>query len=511
MVGRLLVQNDGTHSGDDNLPPPSTIAAQLVKNHAEHARGSRQTDDAATFGQLLQEILSRTAAPETDVEVNHKLIQVVVEAGLDTLFQDNPFAQWEVLLPQAADSLAVVESTVRRQSKVLFYEESHQTQAQRQPHLLIWLLPKIFSLSSHPKCDELQGALSSLLRCMVESLSKNLTQWQASHALLDAFRDCVTDLMSTLERHLLVQQPTTIGTMLPPGRSLTFLWSEAQDAVALPSGCQMHVKDAVSGFKIVLLLLSTTIELSNADKPVLRLEAVSNVMLGWVLDVIPCLIEMLLKHRQYFEKCQKFGVLSTKVVRLYGRAVLQLRLLQTKTLDTSPYATARFSKSCANYIFASCNYPLSTEVQHAIGTEIQDIFDMSSKHDEAMVQNFLLPAFRAFASDETRFQACQETLLVPMRSWLLKIPDNHTNGTVAVPDQQGDTTMTDSTAQGPLRSDNRRASVDEQPRKLRNVLKQHVRVEHVEEELYTHLKGQLVGLLTRGNGHDIMGLSLVAA
>lgn len=511
MVGRLIAPNARVHSGDDNLPPPSTIAAQLVKNHAEHARGSRPTDDAATFGQLLQEILSKTAAPETDVEVNHKLIQVVIEAGLDVLFQDNPFAQWEVLLPQAVDSLAVVESTIKRQPKVIFFEESRSTQDQWQPHLLIWLLPKIFSLSSHPKGDDLQGPLCSLLRCMVESLSKSLSLWQSSHTLLDAFRDCVTDLMSALDKHLFVQRPTTVGVMLPPGRTLASLWSAAQNAVALPSGCQMHIKDATSGFKVVLLLLSSTMEILKADRPVLRLEAVSSVLLGWVLDVIPCLVQMLLKHRQYFEKYQQFEKLSTRVMRLYGHAISQLRLLQAKTHDTAPYATIRFSQSCADYILASCKQPLPTEVQHEIGTAIQSIFNVSSKHDEAMVENVLLPAFRAFASEETRIQACQETLLITMRSWLLKSSENVPHWVVAVPDRQGDTTMTDVVMQEPLIDGESAITVSQRPRKLRRTPNHEAYDEPSSEQLYTQLMDRLISLLTQGNGSGIAGLSLIAA
>ena len=80
MVGRLLAHNiargPAAFGGDDlsdaNLPPPSTLAAQLVRNHVDTARGLNQPDTTVTFRQLLQEILNKTSVPETDVDVNLK-------------------------------------------------------------------------------------------------------------------------------------------------------------------------------------------------------------------------------------------------------------------------------------------------------------------------------------------------------------------------------------------------------------------------------------------------------
>ncbi|KAG9833559.1 hypothetical protein KCU68_g12060, partial [Aureobasidium melanogenum] len=226
MVGRLLAHSHGRGAasigGDDltdaNLPPPSTLAAQLVKNHVDTARGLNQPDTTVTFRQLLQEILSKSSVPETDVDVNHKLIKVVVEAGLDVLFQDDPFAQWDFLVPQAIDSLAVIQSTIQRQPDILFHNAS--TNSDQNPHLLLWLFPKLLMLSKHPKGAQLQDSLASLLSSLVLSLSKTLDLWPYAKALLQMLRDCATDLFVLLQDSRVCSKSAVEvpAVLLPPVR-----------------------------------------------------------------------------------------------------------------------------------------------------------------------------------------------------------------------------------------------------------------------------------------------------
>lgn len=517
MVGRLNAPNALTNSGDDsftNLLPPSTIAAQLVKNHADFARGSRNTDDTATFRQLLQEILSKTSTPETDVEVNHKLIQVVVEAGLDVLFQENPFAQWDILIPQAIDSLAVIKSTIIRQPATLLFADSNPTQALRQPNLLVWLFPKVLLLACHPRADDLQSSLTSLLRCMVSTLSKTLDQWQHSHALLETLRDCVADLMSVPDTSLFLSHQSPVGTALPPGRSLTSLWSEAQQAVALPSGCQMQIRDATAAFKVLLLLLSTMLEIARIDKPSHRLKVAPSALLGWIVDVIPVLTQTLLRHRHYFEERQQFTSLSSRIVQLYGQTFLQFKLLQTTSEDTTPYATVRFYQSCSDYMLASCDRPVPNEVQHQIGIAVQGILNLSTKYNDTVIDEFLLPAVRAFASEESRFLACPVSLQLTIRTLLLASPCSVPDWVATVPDRQGDTAMADATSHEVNGDLQVTGAVVPQRRNLRQLEFHTPRDKVSSNTLYIHLLHQLSNLLGKDNydaDPSIAGLSKLAA
>jgi len=52
----------------DNLPPPSTIAAQIVYNRSNVAR--QEPENEALFGKLLQEYLRDPVVEEANVETN---------------------------------------------------------------------------------------------------------------------------------------------------------------------------------------------------------------------------------------------------------------------------------------------------------------------------------------------------------------------------------------------------------------------------------------------------------
>lgn len=508
MVGRNVPRapahlTNGADNTTNNLPPPSTIAAQLVKNHAEFAPGSRQIDNSATFRQLLQEILNRTSAPENDVEVNHKLIHVVVEAGLDVLLQDNPFAQWDVLLPQAIDSLAVVESTIARQPDILLYEDS--TLIHRQPNLLAWLFPKILSLSSHHKGATLQQGLQNLLKCMMICLSKTLDLWQYCHAMLDTFQDCVADIMLIIDSDGVLPSFTTITAYLPPVRSLARLWPDAQQAVALPPGCQMHVKSEFSGFKISLLFLSATLEIFSAGQSSLRLRIASNALLAWILDVIPSLNSALLKNRQHFESHQQFDLLSVQILQLYRKTVSHLLVLPHAVAKISPYDFARFSDCCSDYIRAACEHSLSFEVQHEVAQCIESLLDISSSHPKTSVEEFLLPACLAFVAEESRFQAGLSEFVQGMCKVLLRssceLPD-------WVVDIEGDTTMADDTMTGP--STNISTSPRREKRRLRSIGQKDTRDKLETSSSYSSLLVRFARLLGSSSGSDIGGLSHVA-
>ena len=117
-MARGVPITNGVHKNGDG-PPPSTLAAQIVQN--QYRAAPQKNGEAATFAQLLREILhDHAATPETNVQVNVKLISVVAEAGLAPLADDNPFPQWDSLIAQAIDSIAVIQATIRRQPEVLF-------------------------------------------------------------------------------------------------------------------------------------------------------------------------------------------------------------------------------------------------------------------------------------------------------------------------------------------------------------------------------------------------------
>lgn len=416
MVGRTAVSSVPAHllNGDNDdayRPPPSTIAAQLVQHHADTAGKSRPSNDSATFRQLLQEILGDKSPPEKDAEVNHKLIHVVVEAGLDVLFQDNPFAQWDVLLSQAKESLAVVDATIARQPDILTFEESRAEEAQVQPNMLAWLFPKIMSLACHPKGESLQEALSSLLRCLVISLSKTLDLWQYSQATLDMIKECVVELTLSMEREHHPSRLQIIDTALPPTRSLGHLYKGVDTAVTIPAGYQMHVKDSIGASKIVLLLLSAVIDVIRADKLSRRMKLVPTALLAWVLDVIAAASLAHLKCRPFLEAQAQFDHLSTQTLHLHKRALTTLVSMHISSGDMPPYSFVRFAECCSDYILAACDSPLSKNVQHEVANGVYYLLYIAWEHPKVNFSQILLPACQAFAAEESRFNANSDSFL----------------------------------------------------------------------------------------------------
>jgi serine/threonine-protein kinase ATR len=237
-------RTNGVHTNGE-APPPSTLAAQIVHNQTT-TKATQQSGEKATFAGLLHEILHNpSATPETDIGVNVQLISVVVEAGLSILTRDDPFAQLDVLLPQAADSLAVVEATIVRQSDVLFAHISEDG-----PPLIVWLLTRLLPLCSRPKCSSL--AIAKLINSAINAVGKSKL-WRSAAVIQELVRDCVNDTLNALET-----QSTLAGNLsvaLPPARWISKIWPESQNAIALPHDCQTRVSDSGSASLLVLSLV----------------------------------------------------------------------------------------------------------------------------------------------------------------------------------------------------------------------------------------------------------------
>lgn len=176
---------NGSHTNGE-APPASTLAAQIVQNQTT-TRASQQSGEKATFPELLHEILHNpSATPETDIGVNVQLISVVVEAGLSILSRDDPFAQLDLLIPQATDSLAVVEATIVRQPEVLFAPIG-----QSGPPLIVWLLARLLPLCGRSKCDQLP--IAGLINSAASALGR-FKLWRSATDVQGLVRECVNGM-----------------------------------------------------------------------------------------------------------------------------------------------------------------------------------------------------------------------------------------------------------------------------------------------------------------------------
>ncbi|KAL1589379.1 hypothetical protein WHR41_01968 [Cladosporium halotolerans] len=237
-------RTNGAHTNGE-APPTSTLAAQIVQNQTT-TRASQHSGEKATFAGLLHEILHNpTATPETDIGVNVQLISVVVEAGLSVLARDDPFALLDVLVPQAKDSLAVVEATIVRQADVLFAPVS-----QDGPPLVLWLLARLFALCGRPKLEGLP--IDGLIASAIIALEKSIRLWRFADVIRELVRDCVNDTLAALEGHGTPAQDLAIT--LPPARWISKLWPESGNAIALPHDCQTRLPTIEGAFGLILAL-----------------------------------------------------------------------------------------------------------------------------------------------------------------------------------------------------------------------------------------------------------------
>ncbi|KAI4730691.1 hypothetical protein E4T49_01590 [Aureobasidium sp. EXF-10728] len=424
MVGRLLAHSHGrgaaSFGGDDltdaNLPPPSTLAAQLVKNHVDTARGLNQEDTTVTFRQLLQEILNKTSVPETDVDVNHKLIKVVVEAGLDVLFHDDPFAQWDFLIPQAIDSLAVIEFTIQRQPDILFHNAS--ATPDQHPHLLLWLFPKLLMISKHSKGPQLQHSLASLLCSLVLSLSKSLDLWPYAKALLQMLRDCATDLFSLLQdSRIFSKSAASIPTvLLPPVRNTLNVWPQPEDNAALSLGQQLSINDPLSAIRIQLLLVSTLKNIASAKSTLTRSQTSTFPLYKWVSDSVAALSRILFQHKSWFEQHSFFSKFALQIVRLQN-FVLDGSADPT-THNRISYRLGSLCDSCSKLIIHDGNSLHDDELQKELASTIEKLINLYDAEYGYIIEEFLLPSVRALARDSSKFEALDEILQRVVRQCL---------------------------------------------------------------------------------------------
>jgi serine/threonine-protein kinase ATR len=190
------------NANNENEPPQSTIAAQIVQNLSTK-NGDPQPADRGSFQQLLVEILgaggdqtTESRVFEKDLDVNYRLVSVVTKAGLDVLLSQDPFITPENLLAQASNSISVIHLTIQNIPQILFFSPALGTEGSdvSQPPLFVLLLPKILSLVGHPTANALQDSLKDLLSLLFEATARSSGVWRRSHELLEYFRACINGM-----------------------------------------------------------------------------------------------------------------------------------------------------------------------------------------------------------------------------------------------------------------------------------------------------------------------------
>jgi len=166
-----------------NLIPPSTLAAQIVNNQ----KGAKEE---AVFLQLLEEIRASPSALDDDLIGNHKLIAVVLEAGLHAIASDDTvLLRGRDVVNHAIACLDVIEIAFTRSPAVLFYTEDS---AAASPPLCLLLVAKLFILWHVNKVDELCVRMEDLLFCLHTTLRNNRVHQKEAQKLFELYETCAS-------------------------------------------------------------------------------------------------------------------------------------------------------------------------------------------------------------------------------------------------------------------------------------------------------------------------------
>ncbi|KAF4553624.1 Phosphatidylinositol -3 and 4-kinase-like protein [Elsinoe fawcettii] len=264
MVGRRNAAGAVTNGGPngtheiDSVPPPSTLAAQLVRDHAPDTR--RAANSATEFSQMLNEMMYNDVNPERDAHVNYNAILLVVRLGLEVLSKDDdPFAKHDALLSQARDSISVIEITIRRQPEILFFT---QNDGQTAP-MIIWLFARLVRASLHPKYRDLQSQVSTFLVSVVVILSCSLDYWQFAKTVTCLYRDSVEDILEPLQaqRRFTTKSINSVDVTLPPARSITRFSQSSGMTMTLPSDAQINLGSIMDACDVALTIIDASARL----------------------------------------------------------------------------------------------------------------------------------------------------------------------------------------------------------------------------------------------------------
>jgi serine/threonine-protein kinase ATR len=188
MAPPPTTNGQATTNRNANIPPPSTIAAQIVQNasnlHTHHDAAAK-----VSFGELVKEFLQHPSTDEPDPQLV-ALICVIAEAGLEGLFKDDPFAQ-DQQRQQGIDSISALNLIIRKKPHLLLSAKDADQHGSPQPPLFIWLFPKLVGLMSHATLQLLHHHAQDLLTSCLEVLSRNPSFWRNATSMAALYRSSV--------------------------------------------------------------------------------------------------------------------------------------------------------------------------------------------------------------------------------------------------------------------------------------------------------------------------------
>lgn len=191
-----------TTNGTSNAnPPPSTIAAQIVHNAAKtHSR--QDAASKVTFGELLKEFLQHPNTDEPDAQLV-AFICVVAEAGLESLFKDDPFAQDEQR-EQGIRSINAITYLLNQKPHLLLKPKDGEGNGTSRPPVILWLFPKLLGLLTYATLRQVHGHVQDLLSFCLSILARTTAYSRAAVTVMQLYKANIIRKVSDIIQYTLL-------------------------------------------------------------------------------------------------------------------------------------------------------------------------------------------------------------------------------------------------------------------------------------------------------------------
>ena len=182
---------------DHTLPPPSTLAAQLVENLSPSAKSSRSDEnrELKSLFAIIQQIKDNPELLKSHaerVEHNHMLIYVYSRVVLDNIKPDDPFLDASHVGTEALRAINFLRFTIKETPSVLAFTGHHGFVFRGQEPLWIWLLPRLLRILGHAKLHRLDDSIEGFLQYLMLVVARNGTLWEMAPQLSSYLRAIVS-------------------------------------------------------------------------------------------------------------------------------------------------------------------------------------------------------------------------------------------------------------------------------------------------------------------------------
>ncbi|KAI5922289.1 phosphatidyl inositol 3-kinase-like protein [Camillea tinctor] len=299
---------NGALSNNDNVPPPSTLAAQLVENISTSAKSSRpdETAELKKFFTIIENVKDQPdilASTQERIEHNHMLIYVYARVVLEGLRWDDPFANRNQLRADALRAISFLKVTIKETPEVILATaEPHAFLFRGSEPLWIWILPKILKMLGCGPCADLQEPIESFFYDLYLTACQTSALWSFIPELLAYLRQDYHAVINCL--HDLRTPPTNqdipLQLNLPP---VSLLESLECDSPQLQQQCTYTLSSASQAFQHasgLLSILSAPLLLERSEFDII---STFHEYLPWLLDAYLLLHETQDRWRSLLPNC----------------------------------------------------------------------------------------------------------------------------------------------------------------------------------------------------------------